>query len=95
MVSCRAGGTPKALVWDEAVNKRVDLPIIDRDFFLAGFSIADVVEGRMRGPRYARSFIFQAGQPAEITAAYREAMGIDRVEQLELAARSSANGATR
>ncbi|HEY3061642.1 MAG TPA: aromatic ring-hydroxylating dioxygenase subunit alpha [Chloroflexota bacterium] len=92
----RAGGAPKALIWDETLNKRVELPIIDRDFFVAGFSIADVVEGRMRGPRYARSFFFQAGQPAEITAAYREAMGIDRVEQMEAAlAGVRANGATR
>jgi 5,5'-dehydrodivanillate O-demethylase len=90
----RNGGEPKGVVRDPQVNKRVDLPIIDRDFFLSGFSIQDVVEGRARGPRYARNFVFQAGQPEEITRAYREAMGIDRVEQMELAARS-ANGASR
>jgi len=88
----RGGGTPKALIWDAAVNRRVDLPIIDRDFFIAGYSMSDVVEGRARGPRYARSFIFQAGQPTEITDEYRAAMGIDRVEEMEQAARSS-NGA--
>jgi 5,5'-dehydrodivanillate O-demethylase len=89
----RAGGEPKGVVRDPGVNKRVELPIIDRDFFLSGFSLTDVVEGRTRGPRYARSFVFQAGQPAEITADYRAAMGIDRVEEMEQAARSSANGA--
>jgi 5,5'-dehydrodivanillate O-demethylase len=83
------GGEPKAVIRDPQVNKRVDLPIIDRDFYLAGFSLADVVDGRTRGPRYARSFIFQAGQPEEITQSYREAMGIDRVEQMEHAARSA------
>jgi len=82
----------KGNVWDTDENKVVELPIIDRDFFIAGFSMTDVVEGRMRGPRYARSFVFQSGQPEEIRAAYREAMGIDRVEQMEQATRA-ANGA--
>ncbi len=90
----RQGGEPKAVIRDPQINKRVDLPIVDRDFFLAGYSITDVVEGRARGPRYARNFFFQSGQPEEITHAYRAAMGIDRVEQLELAARS-ANAAPR
>jgi 5,5'-dehydrodivanillate O-demethylase len=90
----RQGGEPKAVIRDPAANKRVELPIIDRDFFLAGYSITDVVEGRARGPRYARNFVFQAGQPEEITRAYRAAMGMDRVEQLELAARST-NGTSQ
>ena len=90
----RQGGEPKAVIRDPAANKRVELPIIDRDFFLAGYSITDVVEGRARGPRYARNFVFQAGQPEEITREYRAAMGMDRVEQLELAARST-NGTSQ
>jgi 5,5'-dehydrodivanillate O-demethylase len=88
----RRGGVPKGNVWDEGENRRVELPIIDRDFYVAGYSMTDVVEGRTRGPRYARSFVFQSGQPAEIATAYRAAMGIDRVEQTEQAARA-ANGA--
>jgi 5,5'-dehydrodivanillate O-demethylase oxygenase subunit len=89
----RNGGEPKAVIRDPHINKKVELPIIDRDFFLAGFSLSDVVEKRLGGPRYARNFIFQAGQPEEINQAYRAAMGIDRVEQMELAARL-ANGAS-
>jgi 5,5'-dehydrodivanillate O-demethylase len=84
----RAGEEPKAVIWDPNVARRVDLPIIDRDFYLAGFSLRDIAEGRLRGPRYSREFVFQAGQPAEITEQYRAAMGMERLEEMEAAARA-------
>jgi 5,5'-dehydrodivanillate O-demethylase len=73
-----AGGEPKGLVRDPAQNDCVRLPIIDRERFVVGYSLEDVKEGRVPPSIYARSFIFQAGQPEEITRAYHAAMGMDR-----------------
>jgi 5,5'-dehydrodivanillate O-demethylase len=73
---------PKGTIRDPAAAKFVELPIIGRDFFLSGYSLRDVVEGRADGIRYPRRFVFQAGQPEEITRAYREAMGMDRVDEM-------------
>jgi len=72
----RAGQEPKAIVRDPELARFVELPIIGRDFFLAGYSMRDVADGNA-GFRYPKSFVFQAGQPQEITQAYRDAMGMD------------------
>ena len=69
----RDGGDPKGTIRDPKTARFVQLPIIGRDFFLAGYSLRDVAEGRAGGVRYPRHFIFQAGQPEAITQAYREA----------------------
>ena len=53
----------------------MQLPIVGRDFFLAGYSLRDVADGSSPF-RYPKSFVFQAGQPQEITQAYRDAMGM-------------------
>ena len=42
--------------------------------YSGGYSMRDVANGSPF--RYPKNFIFQAGQPAEITEAYREAMGM-------------------
>jgi 5,5'-dehydrodivanillate O-demethylase len=86
----RDGAEPKGIIRDPHAARFVSLPIIGRDFFLAGYSMRDVADGK-GGFRYPKSFVFQAGQPAEITDAYREAMGMnpDGTPQLEkLAARA-------
>src|SRR6202171_4693197 len=79
----RQGGEPKSVIRDPKAARFVQLPIVGRDFFLAGYSLRDVADGKSAF-RYPKQFIFQAGQPEEITQAYREAMGMDRVEQLTL-----------
>jgi 5,5'-dehydrodivanillate O-demethylase len=72
----RDGLEPKAVIRDASLARRVDLPIVGRDFFLAGYSMRDVADGNA-GFRYPKSFVFQAGQPPEITEAYRDAMGMN------------------
>ena len=64
--------------FDVAPYRWVAFPIIDRERFVAGYSLEDVKEGRVPPSIYARNFIFQAGQPEEITRAYHAAMGMDR-----------------
>jgi 5,5'-dehydrodivanillate O-demethylase len=75
------GGEPKGLVRDADLNQCVTLPIIDRDRFIAGYSLVDAEEGKVPPLYYAREFLFQAGQPEQIRQAYREAMGMDRLTQ--------------
>jgi 5,5'-dehydrodivanillate O-demethylase len=72
----RNGEEPKAIIRDPKVARFVELPIIGRDFFLAGYSLHDVADGK-GGFRYPKNFVFQAGQPEEITQAYRDAMGMN------------------
>jgi 5,5'-dehydrodivanillate O-demethylase oxygenase subunit len=78
----RQGGEPMGLVRDPERNRCIELPIIGRDWYLSGYSLRDVAEGRLAGIRYPREFVFQAGQPAEVTQAYRRAMGMDRLEAM-------------
>jgi 5,5'-dehydrodivanillate O-demethylase len=72
------GEEPKSVIRDPKAARFVQLPIVGRDFFLAGYSLRDVADGK-NAFRYPKNFIFQAGQPEEITLAYREAMGMERV----------------
>jgi 5,5'-dehydrodivanillate O-demethylase len=71
----RNGGEPKSIIRDPQVARFVQLPIVGRNFFLAGYSLRDVADGG-NPVRFPKSFVFQAGQPAEITEAYRQAMGM-------------------
>jgi 5,5'-dehydrodivanillate O-demethylase len=72
------GGEPLGLIRDAEQNACVRLPIIDRERFTVGYSLEDVKEGRVPPSVYSRNFVFQAGQPPEITRAYHAAMGMDR-----------------
>ena len=68
------GGDPKALVRDPEANDCVELPIIGRKSWSR-----DGVSGLSLGPGQrvdAQGFVFLYGQPPEVTAAYREAMGL-------------------
>ena len=67
------------LIRDPEANKVVTLPIIGRDRFIAGYSLADVREGKVPAILYPPSFVFQAGQPDEILQAYRRAMGMEEM----------------
>jgi 5,5'-dehydrodivanillate O-demethylase len=75
------GLEPKGIIRDPKAARFVELPIVGRDFFLAGYSLRDVANGRASNFRYPREFVFQSGQPAEVTREYREAMGMDRVAE--------------
>jgi len=72
------GGEPKALVRDPALNACVRLPIIARESFVKGYSREDANRPRAGTPGVIvrNDFVFQAGQPEEIRAAYRRAMGL-------------------
>lgn len=72
------GGEPKAVVRDAERNRCLGLPIIDRERFVKGPPRAEIdrAVGRTPGPVLPPGFVFQAGQPEEVRAAYRRAMGL-------------------
>ncbi len=73
------GGDPKGLIRDAATNECVTLPIIAREHFVKGYAKADIDQrpGGTRGLALGTEFPFQAGQPPEVRAAFRRAMGLD------------------
>ena len=72
------GEEPKAVIRDPEKNRLVRLPIIGRDFFVNGSSNIESETSRQRTPGLPlrREFPFLVGQPEEIRAAYRRAMGL-------------------
>ncbi len=70
------GEEPKGLVRDPAANGCIGLPIFDREFFLNGPTREQLGDPDHPRSRSMRSFVFQAGQPADVRAAYAEAMGL-------------------
>ena len=74
-----AGGEPKAVVRDAEANRSISLPIIGRDRYLKGAPRGQLLReaSSTPGPILPEGFVFLAGQPVEIRAAYRRAMGLD------------------
>lgn len=72
------GGEPKGIIRDAAKNRCVRLPIIGRDFFVNGSSRVESETSRQRTPGLLlrKEFPFLTGQPEEVRAAYRRAMGL-------------------
>ena len=73
------GGEPRGLVRDPEANRCVTLPIIGRERFVKGVSRGGVTReiSGTPGPVLPDGFVFQAGQPEEVRAAFRRAMGLD------------------
>ena len=70
------GGDPKAIIRDPAVNQNVPLPVAERKLLVDGLTRAELLAHPILGKQYAGDYIFQAGQPEEVRAAFKEAMGI-------------------
>ena len=71
------GRDPKAVVRDPDHNRCIELPIMDREYHVEGPTREQL--SRTEDPRYRSllKFVFQAGQPSEVRAAYVRAMGFD------------------
>ena len=74
------GGEPKGVIRDPEQNRCVRLPIIGREHFVKGSSRVEQETSRQRTPGLPSraGFPFLAGQPAEVRAAYEQAMGLAR-----------------
>jgi len=73
------GGEPMGVIRDAALNRCIELPIIDRERWVKGFPRAKMFTEIQKtpGPVLPDGFVFQAGQPDEVRTAYKKAMGID------------------
>lgn len=69
------GEDPKAVVRDPAANDCIALPVLGRDYLVDGPTRDELKDAAHPRTRSMLNFVFQAGQPAEIRAAYVEAMG--------------------
>jgi len=70
------GEDPKAIIRDPAMNRIVPLPVAERKLLVDGLTRAELLAHPILGHHYAGDYVFQAGRPAEVAAAFREAMGI-------------------
>jgi 5,5'-dehydrodivanillate O-demethylase oxygenase subunit len=71
------GEDPKAIYRDPVAHKRIELPILERAYLDRGPTRAEADDPNFRNSRFFVKFIFQAGQPDEVWAAYCDAMGIE------------------
>ena len=69
------GEDPKAIIRDPEVNRCVSLPIADRKRLIEGMTLEEMSRHPMAAGQLA-DYIFQAGQPREVRAAYAAAMGL-------------------
>lgn len=69
------GGDPKGIIRDPAINHCIKLPIIDRELYERGVSLAEIIADPSLNP--LNGFRFQAGQPEHVRHAFLEAMGLD------------------
>jgi len=78
-----AGGEPKGVVRDAALNACIRLPIIQHDRKVNGYTLAEAMDPNHPEAPFLRpkEFVFQSGQPEPIRQAYRRAMGLDEEAQ--------------
>jgi 5,5'-dehydrodivanillate O-demethylase len=74
--SIAAGADPKAVIRDPRVNECVALPIAERALLLNGLTLEELKRHPIHGRQLTEGYPFQLGQPAEVRAAYLDAMGV-------------------
>ncbi|HVV94636.1 MAG TPA: hypothetical protein VHD15_14590, partial [Hyphomicrobiales bacterium] len=76
-IEALAGGSNalKAVIRDPVENECLKLPIVDRDILIEGLPRDAFQAAQAKAPRQGE-FPFLVGQPPEIRAAWREAMGL-------------------
>jgi 5,5'-dehydrodivanillate O-demethylase len=71
------GKEPKGIVRDPCVNECISLPIAHRSIFIDGLPLEELLAHPIFSNQL-KGYVFQAGQPEEIRAAYEKAMGLPR-----------------
>ena len=75
MEAVKDGHDPKAILRDESQNGCVNLPIMERNRFVKGYSLKDLDGTSTESRVTTKKFVFQAGQPEHVKKAYEDAMG--------------------
>ncbi len=70
------GEDPKGTIRDAAINQCVPLPVAERKLLIEGLPLEELARHPILGRQLLDGYPFQAGQPAEVRAAYEAAMGI-------------------
>jgi 5,5'-dehydrodivanillate O-demethylase len=68
------------LIRDPHRNESVSLPIVDRERYLAGMTLAELDATPGHNQVTPRNYPYQYGQPEDIRRAYEEAMGFKMQE---------------
>jgi 5,5'-dehydrodivanillate O-demethylase len=69
------GEDPKATIRDPELNRCINLPIADRKNLIEGLTLDELAKHPLAGGQLS-DYVFQAGQPREVRAAYAKAMGL-------------------
>jgi 5,5'-dehydrodivanillate O-demethylase oxygenase subunit len=72
------GEEPKGIVRDPEANRRIDLPIVNKQQFIEGKPAREYVNAV--NSNLSRSYVFQVGQPDAVRRAWEDAMGFEREE---------------
>ncbi len=78
------GEDPKGIVRDPAINECIRLPIVDREIYTEGLTLAEMRADPSLDP--LAGYGLQAGQPEWVRDAYLAAMGVDGTSAQELGA---------
>lgn len=89
MDAIASGAEAKGTLRDPAQNHQVKLPIADRESVLRGFSREEILADPRKRMMFT-TYVFQAGQPADVRRAFSDAMGLDTAEFSGLGAARSA-----
>lgn len=73
------GGEPKFAIRDPERNRCVELPMMDREAVIDGFTKAEILADPRKRLMFT-SYVFQAGQPDWVRDAFATAMGLEVIE---------------
>ena len=74
-----SGGEAKGIIRDPAQNWCVELPVMERDALINGYSRTEILADP-RKRLMSTSYVFQAGQPDEVRQQFVEAMGLPAMD---------------
>ena len=86
------GDDPKAVIRDHEENECLRLPVVARDLLVNGMTREDFLVHPFVGPKVG--YVFQAGQPEHVRAAWAEAMGVDEVGDVGAVLLASVRGSS-
>ena len=78
LAAVAAGEEPKGLIRDPAQNRHVELPMMNRQETIDGYTVAEILADPRKRLLFM-GFPFQDGQPDEVRKQFEEAMGLEAV----------------
>ena len=82
MIANGGNEDPKGIVRDRAINDCIELPVMGRELILEGMTPEEMDDPTRIISRATKQFLFLAGQPEHIKAAYEQAMGFTMTDRV-------------